>query len=83
MGARNKRDGRAITPDIFPAADYQTCQQTSCYQALGLIGLTWLGSSKPSSPIVNSKPNQAVIDGWLDRLDRLDSSEHVTCSDLV
>jgi hypothetical protein len=27
-----------------------TCQQTSCYQALGLIGLTWLGS-----------PNQAAL----------------------
>ena len=44
-----------------------------------LLSSAWLGSSKPSSHIVNSKPNQAVMDSLLDRLDRLDSSEHVTC----
>jgi hypothetical protein len=43
----------------------QTCQQTSCFQALDLI--------------LDSKPNQAVIEGLLDRLNRLDSSEYISC----
>ena len=44
---------------------------------LDRLDLTWFPQIK--LPIVDSKPNQAVIEGLLDRLDRLDSSEHMRC----
>jgi hypothetical protein len=57
---RSRRWGaRDTVPDapIFAAVrrlrqvlpQHQTCQQTSCFQALDLIGLAWLGSPKSSS----------------------------------
>lgn len=44
---------------------------------LDRLDLAWFPQIK--LPIVDSKPNQAVIEGLLDRLDRLDSSEHMRC----
>jgi hypothetical protein len=44
---------------------------------LDRLGLAWFPQIK--LPIVDSKLNQAVIEGLLDRLDRLDSSKHISC----
>jgi hypothetical protein len=44
---------------------------------LDRLDLAWFPQIK--LPIVDSKPNQALIEGLLDRLDRLDSSEHISC----
>jgi hypothetical protein len=75
--AREMDDGIAELPQsdkaLFP--DLPTNKLLSSAW-LNRLDLAWF--SKSSCPIVNSKPNQAVMDGLLDRLDRLDRSEHVT-----
>jgi hypothetical protein len=41
--------------------------------------LDWAWFLQIKLPIVNSKPNQAVVDGLLEMLESFDSSEHVSC----
>jgi hypothetical protein len=43
---------------------------------LDRLDLAWFLQIK--LPIVDSKPNQAVIEGLLNRLDRLDNNEHIS-----
>jgi hypothetical protein len=43
---------------------------------LDRLDLAWFLQIK--LPIVDNKPNQAVIEGLLNRLDRLDNNEHIS-----